>query len=114
MAGGALEAERLIELFDLEAELRFDCGGGGRGDGGVGAGERDHVAADAVLHGGWFVAGDEAALVEDGQARAAVGFVHQVGGEKDRGFAGTLDVDENFPEINAGGGVEAGGGFIQK
>ena len=57
--------------------------------------------------------GQQFAASDEGQAMAALGFVHVMGGDEEGQAAGGEKVDL-LPEIAAGLGVHAGGGFVQQ
>ncbi len=81
------------------------------------------VVGEAVADGGTAATAEELvrgafhdnfALDHDGDAVGEVlGFVHVVGGEKD-GLTEILEVPDHAPSVPTGGGIEAGGGFVEE
>lgn len=69
------------------------------------------MGAGAQCVGG--VLGEDAALAHEEQVVAALGLVHDVGGDEDRRAAGGGDVVEEVPQVAAQDGVEADGGFVE-
>ncbi len=59
------------------------------------------------------VLGEDAAFAHEEQLVAALGLVHDVGGDEDRGAAGGGDVVEEVPQVAAQDGVESDGGFVE-
>ena len=60
------------------------------------------------------VAGEDSAGVHQGDAVAAQGLVHEMGGDEDRDALAAGEVDEELPELVAGDGVDARGGLIEQ
>ena len=111
VAAGFLEADDAVEGFGFQ--IKF-IGDDLRDLRGLCAAQGDDVAADAVFQNGGRVAGGQAAVIQNGESGTAVGFVHEVGGEQDRDAVVMLDFAEVAPEVYAGGGVEAGAGFVEE
>jgi hypothetical protein len=107
----ALDAERVVDGDGFDLEFIAD---GALEGGGVGGGEGDDVSTDLFFEGGGGAGGDELAVIEDGEAVAVFGFVHEVGGDEDGDAIALADFQEVFPEVDAGTGVEAGAGFIEQ
>ena len=60
------------------------------------------------------VAGQHGARVHQGDAVAAEGLVHEVGGDEDRHPLTAREVDEQLPELVAGDRIHAGGRLVQQ
>ena len=60
------------------------------------------------------VAGEDGAGVHQGDAVAAQGLVHEMGGDEDRDALAAREVDEQLPELVAGDRVDAGGGLVEQ
>lgn len=93
--------------------------GGGMGGGGVGF---VHEAQEALLDGVGVRTGaqcvrgvlrEDAALAHEEQVVAALGFVHDVGGDEEGGAAGGGEVVEEVPQVAAQDGVEADRRFVE-
>ena len=57
--------------------------------------------------------GDQRAAVEDREAMAALGLVHVVGGDQDRG-AGVGELEQLFPEVAARFRIDRAGRFVEE
>ena len=63
----------------------------------------------------WRAESDEIAVIDDGDAVAElVGLFHVVGGDEHGEVASLAQVVEHLPDGDAGDGIEAGGGFVEK
>lgn len=104
-AGRGLAVERAEAVGHVPGEVvgRFVVGG-----------ECDHVAADGAFEVVGGVDGDDAAAADDGEAVAAVGLVHEVGGEGDGDAAAVAEQLEVRPHVPPRGGVEAGRGLVHQ
>src|SRR5215217_9359706 len=74
----------------------------------------DPVLADAGLEGGRGVEGDDAALVDDGDAVAVLGLVHVVGGDEHGDLLAAVQLLQVVPDGGAGLGVQADGRLVQE
>ena len=76
--------------------------------------EQNHVAADFVLQFRGRAQRDQLALVQDGEAVAALGFFHQVSGHNDRDALLIAQNLQVLPEIAAGARIEPGRRLVQQ
>jgi hypothetical protein len=71
------------------------------------------VVAVALHQLGWGAAVEHAPCVHQRDAVAALGLVHEVGGDEQGHAILTRELDHQLPELVAGDGVHAGGGLVE-
>ena len=76
--------------------------------------QEDYIAADFSGERFGCAESDEVALVQDGEAIAALGFFHEMGSDDDGDALLVAEDSEVLPEVAAGAGIETGGRFIEE